>query len=183
MSKRQRIQDQILVLRAQTSAEGFDALVARWQRALWTHAYRMTDDREAAWDLVQEAWITMIRSIGDLHDPGAFPAWAYRIVTNKCRNLCRKQGRRRRLLEGYAERVEQEHTAYKTSGASHEALDLALGSLPRELRMLLSLYYEEEFAVKEIAEILGINDGTVKSRLYRARQELRSRMEDMTDDH
>ena len=182
MDRRQPIQDEITVLRAQQSAEHFDALVARWQRPLWTHAHRLTGDREAAWDIVQEAWMTVLRKIGELRSPGAFPAWAYRIVTNKCRNWRRKHGRRQELLAEYADRAERERTSTLAPRGRHDGLDAAFSSLSLERRMLLSLYYDEEFPVREIADIFGLSEGTVKSRLYRARQELRTRMEELTDE-
>ena len=182
MDRREHIQDELLVLRAQTGPEHVNALVDRWHKPLWTHAHRMTGDRETAWDIVQESWITIVEGLRRLRRTDAFPAWAFRIVSNRCLNWRRKQGRRQELLADYAlEETRQRQNAPSPPG-DVDALDAALKALPADWQMLLSLYYEQGFTVSEIAGILGINAGTVKSRLYRARRELKTRMEGMTND-
>jgi RNA polymerase sigma-70 factor, ECF subfamily len=96
MSPHDRLNDELLVLRCQEGdAEAFEALVGRWQRRLWRYAWRLTGDESAAWDALQEAWIGISRGIGRLADAAAFPAWAYRIVSNKCRDSIRRDLRRR----------------------------------------------------------------------------------------
>ena len=88
MSQHDRLNDELLVLRCQEGdAEAFELLVGRWQRQLWRHAWRLTGDEGTAWDVVQETWIGISRGIARLADASAFPAWAYQIVSNKCRRL------------------------------------------------------------------------------------------------
>ena len=183
MKRRERVIDELLVLRCQEGdAEAFDELVGRWQERLWRHAWRLTSSRDAAWDACQEAWMTVSRDIRGLKDAAAFPTWAYRIISNRCHDWIRKESRRRRVDEAYAEqakRVENENR-----GAQQRSADLheALSRLPGRDRAILALRYEEEFGVAEIAKIVRIPPGTVKSRLYYARNRLRQYLEEPSDE-
>lgn len=183
MNRRERATDELLVLRCQEGDAGaFDELIGRWQERLWRHAWRLTGNREAAWDALQEAWITVSRGIRGLRDAAAFPAWAYRITSSRCHDWIRKECRRRRADEAYAEGADRVEKG--TRGGRQRAADLheALSRLPSRDRAILSLRYEEEFAVAEIAKILQIPPGTVKSRLHYARERLRHDLEEPSDE-
>jgi len=87
MNEHDRLNDELLVLQRQEGdAEAFELLVGRWQGRLWRHAWRLTGNESAAWNAIQEAWIGISRGINRLADVAAFPAWAYQIVGNKCRD-------------------------------------------------------------------------------------------------
>jgi RNA polymerase sigma-70 factor (ECF subfamily) len=177
MSQQDRLNDELLVLRCQEGdTEAFELLVGRWQRRLWRHAWRLTGDENAAWDALQEAWIGISRGIRRLVDTAAFPAWAYQIVSNKCRDSLRRQRRRREATETYSEwmRKEQENA---DAGEQHGNLKEALDRLSGPDRAVLSLRYEEDFDTTAIASIMNIPEGTVKSRLFYARQRLRKYLE------
>ncbi|MHC4591974.1 MAG: RNA polymerase sigma factor [Planctomycetota bacterium] len=152
---RDQLYDELLVLRCQEGdREAFDELVARWQRRLWRQAHR---------------W---------LEDVATFPRWAFRIVNNKCADWIRKEQRRRGLSESAS--AGNRNTQVQAAGRSGRSGSLkeALERLPADRRALLSLRYVEGFDVGELADILGIPEGTVKSRLYHARAQLRQLMEE-----
>ncbi|MHC4399014.1 MAG: RNA polymerase sigma factor [Planctomycetota bacterium] len=178
MNRREGIENELLVLRSQEGdPSAFDQLIDRWQERLWRHAWRLVGDEQTAWDVLQEAWIGITRGIARLEDAAAFPAWAFRIVSNKCRDRLRRDKRRREAVEAYAERArgsENEASDVKKRCAS---LKEALAHLSGRDRAILSLRYEEEFPTAEIAAILDIPEGTVKSRLHYARRRLRQIME------
>ncbi len=177
MSQQDRLNDELLVLQCQEGdTEAFELLVGRWQRRLWRHAWRLTGNESAAWDAVQEAWIGIARGIVRLADAAAFPAWAYQIVNNKCRDLVRRDRRRRQATETYSEWIqgqEQDAVIAEEQRSLREALDQLSGPD----RAVLSLRYEESFDTAEIAYILGVPEGTVKSRLFYARRRLRKYLE------
>jgi RNA polymerase sigma-70 factor, ECF subfamily len=178
MNKHDRLNDELLVLRCQQGdAEAFEALIGRWQRRLWQHAWRLTGDDSAAWDALQEAWIGISRGINRLADAAAFPAWAYQIVSNKCRDSVRREQRQREATETYAQRMQREEQDSAAARQQHNSLKEALEQLSGPDRAILSLRYEELFDTAEIACILGIPEGTVKSRLFNARQRLRKYLE------
>jgi RNA polymerase sigma factor (sigma-70 family) len=179
MSQQDRLNDELLVLRCQEGdAEAFELLVGRWQRRLWRHAWRLTGDESAAWDVLQEAWIGISRGISRLVDAAAFPAWAYQIVSNKCRDSVRRQQRRREATAMYSEWMQSEKQEAAAIQQQYNSLKEALEQLSGPDRAVLSLRYEEQFNTAEIACILGIPEGTVKSRLFYARQRLRKYLEE-----
>ncbi len=176
MDHRNQIYDQWLVTRCQNNeVAAFEELMGHWQERLWRHALRLTGDAEAAWDILQDSMIAITRRIGQLADPAAFPGWAYRIATNQSLDFLRRKRRRRVSMEAYLEQAVP--IEYRDYGA---LLDLraALAQLPAHQQSLLSLHYEEGFSVTEIAGILGVREGTVKSRLYAARQQVRTLLEE-----
>jgi RNA polymerase sigma-70 factor, ECF subfamily len=178
MNQQERLNDELLVLRCQEGdTEAFELLVGRWQRRLWRHAWRLTGDESAAWDAIQEAWIGISRGIGRLADAAAFPAWAYQIVSNKCRDSVRREQRRREATETYSEWMQRAGQDASVAEEQHSDLREALEQLSGPDRAVISLRYEEEFGTAEIACILGVPEGTVKSRLFYARQRLRKYME------
>lgn len=179
MNRRERVADELLVLRCQEGdAAAFEALVNRWQERLWRHAWRLTGNQDAAWDAIQEVWITVSRDIRGLRDTAAFPTWIYRITSNRCHDWVRKECRRRRADESYA--LQADHTGGDSSSTQQRTgdLDEALTQLRGSDRAILSLRYQDNFAVAEIAEILQIPNGTVKSRLHYARERLRQYLEE-----
>jgi RNA polymerase sigma-70 factor (ECF subfamily) len=176
MNHRDHIYDQILVLRSrEADASALDELLTRWQERLWRHARRLTGDSEIAWDILQETMFMISRRIACLEDPAAFSAWAYRIATNLCHDYFRKTRRERTIKALY-----EQPSGRNNSRDPVAALDLkeALAELSGPEQTLISLRYEEGFSVKEMADILGIPAGTVKSRLFTARQTIRSLIEE-----
>lgn len=177
MNPEPRLIDELLVLHCQEGDRAaFETLVQRWQERLWRHAWRLTGENHAAWDVMQEAWIGISRGIRSLEDPEAFSGWAYRIVSRKCHDWIRRQQRQRRLEDLYALETEQSYDSAATSQC--KSLNEALEQLAGPDRAILSLRYADEFSTQEIAAILEIPEGTVKSRLFYARQRLRRFLEE-----
>ena len=175
MNQQDQIYDQCLVARCREGdPEALEKLLSRWQERLWRHALRVTGDSEAAWDVLQETMIVISRKVSGLVDPAAFPGWAYRVATNKCRDAFRRAHRQRLKMEAYLD-----HAPPQVIGDAAERIDLqeARNRLSGAEQMLISLRYDEGFSMEEIAEILGVKSGTVKTRLHRARQRLRKLLE------
>jgi len=173
---RERVIDELLVMRCQEGhRESFDLLIRRWQRRLWRYARRLTGSNDAAWDVTQETWIAVLRQIRKLSDPAWFAAWACRIVRNKCADHCRRVGRRRNLTDALAER-QRSNDDPPREGPGDAVAD-ALRRLPPDRQELLTLRYGQDLNIIEIAVVLGIPAGTVKSRLHHAREQLRNILE------
>lgn len=182
MSNINSITDELLVMSCQDGdEEAIGLLVRRWQPRLWRHARLLTGADDAAWDVVQESWLAIVRGLHRLLDAAQFRVWAYRIVTNKSADWVRRQARRRQALADVAHNNAARPTstpiAPPEESASQSEHVLSLRKAMRQLgsvhRVVLTLYYLEEMNVEEIAESLAIPAGTVKSRLYHARQELK----------
>ncbi|MCG8651457.1 MAG: sigma-70 family RNA polymerase sigma factor [Pirellulales bacterium] len=164
--------DLVIVLDCQNgSAEAMEKLVARWQKRLWQHAYHLTGNAEAAWEVTQESWLGIVRGLPRLTDPEKFKPWAFRIVTNKSNDWIRRKLRFPQSGQTDCDPV----PAADTRGEREQSSDLrhVLRKLKPQSQMILSLYYFEQFSVHQVAEVLGIAVGTVKSRLHTARNEFR----------
>ena len=175
---REQIYDELLVLKCQQAdREAFNELVARWQKRLWNYAFRVTGSESAAWDIVQETWFGIIKGIRRLEDVAVFPQWAFRILNNKCADWLRKQHLQNNLNDHLANKSQNEPGGKQNSNEKEESLRVAIIKLPSDLQALLMLRYHEDFDIGQIAEILGIPEGTVKSRIHRTIEQLRQLME------
>jgi RNA polymerase sigma-70 factor, ECF subfamily len=176
----EQIIDQILVMDAQSGhSEAFDALISRWQKRLWWRAYSLTAHTEAAWDITQESWLDIVRGLSRLNDSAKFGAWAYRIVSNKARDWLRRNGR------WHSADIESEDLCASTDdqGKHETAADVhdILRRLPIRSQEVLKLYYFDALGLAEVARILDVPEGTVKSRLHTARAEFRNYWESLGD--
>ena len=161
------IENQLLVMDAQDGDAGaMEKLVKRWQKRLWRHAFRLTGEREAAWDITQQSWLGIIKGLRKLHDPANFKAWAYRITTNKSIDWIRKN----KAVKHISIEEIQDHQYKEKKEAGVKEL---LQKLDVRKRTVLSLYYFEQLSVSEISTALNIPKGTVKSRLAGARKDLK----------
>lgn len=161
------IEDQLLVMAAiDGNAKAMELLVSRWQKRLWHYVHRRTSDTQATWDITQQCWLDIIKGIRRLNDPACFKAWVYRIATNKLVDWLKSKERERRIELDLA-------TAEDQANDDDLRVQELLGKLKHESRTVLSLYYMEHLSVREISIALNVKPGTVKSRLYTARQELK----------
>lgn len=161
------LEDQILVMDAQDGdAEAMEKLVGRFQKCLWHHAYRLTSDRQGAWDITQQVWLAIIKGLRKLNDPAAFRSWAYRITTNKSYDWIKKKSDAKETpIDSIAERpaTEQVETGIKE----------LLNKLDPAKKIVICLHYFDQLSVHQISLALSIPQGTVKSRLHNARNELK----------
>ncbi|MEE4212521.1 MAG: sigma-70 family RNA polymerase sigma factor [Parvularcula sp.] len=169
--------DEYLVVSAKGGdSNAFAMLVRRWQKKLIAHAWRLTDDREAAQDAVQTGWSDIVRGLPRLQDEQAFPAWAYRIVSRACAKQIDRKVQRRKIIEALASEASPEPQSAET-GVDGQRLRQAVRALPPEQRAAVALFHFEELSVAEVAVALDVPMGTVKTRLMHARRKLRAAME------
>lgn len=177
MRSREQIVDEMLVLAAQARhTEAFELLAERWHPRLLGHARRLTGDAEGAREAVQEAWLAIARGLLRLQDPASFGAWALRITSRRCADWI--AGRRRSRPRSVD--LDAAGRALSVSAGCDDNLSRArdaLRCLDPERRALMTLYYIEGLSVAEMASVLGIPPGTVKSRLACARERLRAAVE------
>jgi len=165
--KLSKIENQLLVMAAQGgNMEALEKLFYLWQRKLWQYVFRLTTDVHASWDITQQCWLEIIKGLKKLHNPASFKAWIYRIATN-------------RVNDWLKNKKKNQHISFESvevnCGRKYE--DLRVKELVRRLksdsRVILNLYYFEQLSTPEISIALNIPQGTVKSRLFTAREELK----------
>lgn len=170
---RGEVLDELLVIRCQGGdVRALELLARRWHPRLLRDATYLTGDAEAARDVAQEAWIGIARGVRQLQDPARFRSWAHRIVVNKWRDWIRRERAKRRAVQRAAADLAQRPAAEQPRD-DIARLRASLAELPADQRTVLSWFYLEEMSVREIAAALSIPAGTVKSRLYHARNALR----------
>jgi len=166
-----------LVRRCQWGDRGaFETLFKQFQPRLRYYVQRLSRTGNHADDLLQNVWLQVIRKIDALEDPQAFVAWLYTIA----RHEVYSQGRARDpFVELTDERAEQLVEDNEPPFDREDAMRIhrALTRLKDAHREILTLSFLEELSHQEIARVLGINAGTVKSRVYYAKQALRQALE------
>ena len=183
-----------LVERCRTGERmAFDELISTHQDRVLNTAFRLMGNYDEALDLTQEVFLNCFRKIGNFKGDSALSTWLYRITVNTAKNRWKYQYSRgyhktqsydAPLEAGVEERVNQFPDAQPTPrkvAVDHEAmafLEEKLKDLNEEHRDVLVLRYIEELSYEDIADILRISLGTVKSRIHRARAELRDVMKE-----
>lgn len=173
---------ELLVLAAQGGDEdAFSQLHQLWCADLHRLALIRAKAAGPAEEIAQDAWVTITRSLARLDDPACFPRWALRIVERRCADWLRRIQADRRRAEAVAnEALEAVQPARPEERDDIAVLREAIAQLPAPARELLHLYYELGLSVFEVAEVLGVPPGTVKSRLYELRETLKRQIERIT---
>ena len=174
----ERVYDELLVTLARLGdRKAANRLAARWYPRLMRTAMRLLRDRSEAEEVVQEAWAGICRGWPRLSDPAMFPGWAFGILHRKCVDRIRK-------LQADRSRTAPMEIAPEPSQAARGELqveiDQALESLSPDHRLAAILYFGEGLSLNEIAAVTGLPVGTAKSRIFHARQLLKSRVEGET---
>ena len=149
-------------------------LVKRYHKEFCSYAFWYTGNIDMAQDIVQDSWTAIIRNLYRLKKPDSFKSWAMRIITRKAQDHLSALSRKRRLEKAIRPDIIVENVSVTESEDQWQVLKKAIRNLTREHRLVLRLFYIEQYSLKEISEILDISTGTVKSRLYHAREKLKS---------
>ena len=170
--KQDTLTNAILVLRCQKHDElAFKELVSRWESHLYYYVRRVIERDNAVWDILQETWLAVFQNIHKLEDPWKFPIWLYRISHNKAINLLREENKYVQITdEEISDYCENNFLDYSKQQA--ENVHELLSKLKLAHREVLTLYYLEGFSIKEMADILEVSEGTVKSRLHYAKKRI-----------
>jgi len=173
MGDTEKIFDALLVLQYQSgNKQALSLLVNRYHLKLCKHAFWYTQDLHAARDIAQDSWSIILNKIGSLRDPNLFGSWALRIVTRKSLDYLNKSKREREHLKTV--KYEKQLEDLDSRASDLERLKVAMKILPEHQKQVLRLFYTEQYSLKEIGQILEIATGTVKSRLFHAREKLKT---------
>ncbi len=175
--------DRDLVVSACKGLEGgFEELVRRYQRPISAYVYRMVGDYESALDLTQEIFIKIYGSLSRYRPEFKFSTWIYKIAHNAAiDHLRRNAGRQRSLINGtesdnYDLPIESEGLSPEQQSEREERrveIESVVRSLPTAYRELIVLRHSQDLTYEEIVEVTGLPLGTVKNRLFRARDMMR----------
>ncbi len=164
---------QLVAMTLGGNPEAFATLVARYDRAVYHLAFRTLHDVEEAKDATQEAFFKAYRSLRTFKTGAKFSTWIFSIVYHAC---CDRLNRRKRYSnEELPERADPGPGPEREAIALDEArrLRAAIDALPEKYRTVITLYHLQGKQYEEIAEVLGLPMGTVKTHLFRAKEQLR----------
>jgi len=180
-----------LVRRAQKGdLQAYDQLVRRYQERIYATVYHMTANHEDANDLAQEAFIKAFRALKSFKGGSSFYTWVYRIAVNKTINFLKQRKNKAQMslddLDVNAEHdpaliaLISDKTPRREINLSElqERLNTALQKLSEPHRMVVILHDVQGLSHEEIAKIMECNVGTVRSRLFYARQQLQAHLSD-----
>lgn len=167
-------------------ASGIDwqAVLARHERWLRTVVYARLGEPQAVEDVMQEVSLAAVRQRAPLVDVSKVAPWLYRLAVTQSLLYRRKQGRRRKLTESYAERLRPVEAANREvdplqwllADERQQLVRVALSRLVHRDAEILLLKYTEDWSYRELAEHLGISQTAVQARLFRARERLRQEL-------
>lgn len=172
----------LLVLNAKTGKkDAIEGLVSLRGDRLFSHAVRLSGDKEVARDIVQEAWIEIIRSLPRLKNDTSFLPWALCIVSRRVAALIRTRQKDRKLAEDYAQENLAVPEVFPDQSIDATKALQALQHLPSAQHATIALFYLEDMSVSDVAKALDVPVGTVKTRLMAARATLRTLLEGEQD--
>lgn len=186
--------DQILVVRAQQGdKKAFGMLIEKYHRKLGRLLGRMIRDQAEVEDVVQESFIKAYRALPNFRGDSAFYTWLYRIGINTAKNYLVSMGRRPQVMQeveiedvenfegGYEMRTtDTPETALMTKQIAQTVND-TVASLPEELRTAITLREIEGLSYEEIATLMQCPIGTVRSRIFRARETISEKLKPLLD--
>jgi len=185
------VSERLLLSRLQArDEEAFEEMVGLYQNKIYNLVYRMMGNAGEAEEVAQEVFVTVFKSIDSFRGDSKLSTWLYRIATNHCKNRLKYLGRRSYKATGELdEAVERELQDTQTTSSMRphidgpeavlEGLELertvqaGIAELDEEHRTLVLLRDVEDLSYDEIAKVTGLELGTVKSRLHRARLQLK----------
>jgi RNA polymerase sigma-70 factor (ECF subfamily) len=185
------VDDLTLVRRAKKEDIGaYDALVRRYQERIYATVYHMTSNHEDANDLAQETFIKAYRALNSFKGDSSFYTWIYRIAVNKTINFLKQRKNRVQMSlddmdfnaenDPYLVALSSERTPRRDLNLSElqEKLNAAMQKLSEDHRMVVTLHDVQGVSHEEIGKIMDCNIGTVRSRLFYARQQLQAHLSD-----
>ena len=173
--------DELLLRRAQSGdPEAFEQLIGPLEQLVWRICWHYTGNREAAEDCGQETMIRIWRSLESYRGDCALESWVYRIAANCCMDWLRKKKREKSVSveplqeQGFDPADPSPGTEDQVVAEDeHRRLREAITQLPDEQREALILTQLEKFPYEEAAQMLGVSEGTIKSRVNRAKARLK----------
>lgn len=166
--------------------DAFAALVTEYETKIYHLALRYLSDREDAMDASQEVFLRVFRFLPGFQEESGFSTWIYRIAVNVCKDMLSRRTRQRETsleIDGEEDRYSMElpDERYQPERVAEQRerkrlLAQAIQSLPEPQRMMILLRDVQGLSYDEIAQILSLEPGTVKSRLFRARDALRKKL-------
>ncbi|OUR91079.1 RNA polymerase subunit sigma-24 [Flavobacteriales bacterium 34_180_T64] len=181
MNSNREVDGQLVLQYQSGEAKALPKLVKRWHKQFCKKAYWLVRDQDIAKDIAQESWRIIINKMDRLKDPNSFGNWALRIVQTQSLDVLRAKSRERERQQQYYKTQNNEAVDTNYSEDLKQTVLKGIYELSTQQQAVIKLFYVEDYALKEISELLNISIGTAKSRLFYAREKLKQILKDRTE--
>jgi len=177
-----RVQFEWLALRCQTGdPAAFADLIAVMERPLIYYAASLTGNQDTALDVLQDVWVKVVRGIRRLKDPNSLKPWLYAITHGVAVDRIRRDYKRDKAEQAQLDdAINVEESSFDKEDAT--AIRDALSRLGVKHREVLVLHFLQDLSILEIAHVVGCSEGTVKSRIYYAKRQMKQILEGVKHD-
>lgn len=152
--------------------QAFSELIEEYKLSIYKTAKAILKDEDDVCDVIQDTALSIYKNISNLKNEKYFKTWVIRITINKCYDIITKYRLDDEKKLKIQSNFEEIHNGFDREVIVKVDLEKALDLLEDELRIITVLYYYNDFSISEISKILNIPKGTVKSRVFRAREKL-----------
>lgn len=175
MTEKQAIYCELLVLRCrQGQKDALEELVKGWEKQLYYYIRRLIEDEQDSWQVLQETWVKVLQGIKKLREPRKLPAWLYSIARMTALSHLRTRYSEQALFTNDEDISSIGNCGSDLTFDNAEQVHYGLGRISLHHREVLTLFFLRDLSIEEIAGVLEIPVGTVKSRLYHARRALKA---------
>ncbi|OGS27635.1 MAG: hypothetical protein A2297_01425 [Elusimicrobia bacterium RIFOXYB2_FULL_48_7] len=167
------MEEELIERARQGDIAAFESLISKYQADAYNFACHFTGNRDDAYDITQEALIKVFKALPKFKGGCAFSTWLYRIVYNTYLDNKKKAYNRHKVSEVPLDDTRLVEEQPGEPGISADSVKSALALLPEKFRSIITLYHVETMSYSEISRVTGLSQGTVMSRLNRARKKLK----------
>ena len=184
MGKPDKIVDSLLVISYKAgNKKALDLLVRRWNGKLCAHVFGYVKDWALAKDITQDTWGSVLGKIHMLRDTNSFGSWAMTIAGRKALDTLSKH---KKIKKEVKKKFWEEQTSQDKVDDGKEnkikKIKTVMETLPLEQKMVLKLFYLQEYSLKEISDITNASVNTVKTRLFRAREKIKDELKNRNNE-
>ena len=184
MTEKEAIYYELLVLRCrQRQREALEELVRTWDRPLFYYIRRLVEDEHEARQILQQTWVKVLQGLGRLREPRKLPLWLYSIARKTALSHLRSRYSEQALFQREAEVPDLPDESTDLRLDEVEQVHYGLSRLSLMQREVLTLFFLQDLSLEEIAAVLEIPVGTVKSRLHHAKRALKAILEQEGSSH
>jgi RNA polymerase sigma-70 factor (ECF subfamily) len=178
LANKDAILQELLILRCQRGDDrAFTELIRLWEKRLFFYIRRLVATEEDSWDVLQQTWLKVFQGIKSLEQPGTLATWLYKIARHVAMSHWRGHYREQAHFFEKAQQLQAAQDDGNQAFEDAEQVTAALSRISIDHREVLTLFFLEDLSLDEIADVLGIPQGTVKSRLRYAKRSLRAVLE------
>ena len=163
--------------------EALEELIRRWERRLFYYVRRLVADEADAWDVLQQTWLRVLKGIAAVRDADRLVPWMYRVARNAAlthrRSLLAQERWVDREVRVEALEASDAPEPVWTPAEVHQGMQ----GLSVHHREVLTLFFLDDLSIDGMAQVMGVSQGTVKSRLFYAKRALRAQLEPTGADH